>query len=128
MSEPNKAIKIASTPKPNGPYSQAIVAGNMIFTSGIGASWPIRGAMDEGIEEQTRHVLRTIDTLLREHGSSLKDVVKATVHLQHIHRDFDGFSRTYAEFFTEPYPVRTTLDGQLQNILVEIDVIAVRQG
>jgi 2-iminobutanoate/2-iminopropanoate deaminase len=53
-------------------------------------------------------------------------VVKATVHLQHVERDFAAFNEVYARRFPQPYPVRTTVGSQLLGILVEIDVVAVR--
>ena len=53
-------------------------------------------------------------------------VVKATVHLAELHRDFAAFNAVYQEYFTEPYPVRTTVGSTLNNILVEIDFVAHR--
>lgn len=57
---------------------------------------------------------------------ALGDVVKATVHLQHLDRDFAAYNEVYANRFQPPYPVRTTVGSTLAGILVEVDVVAVR--
>lgn len=124
MSTEKSAVRITGAPRPAGPYSQGIVGGGMIFTAGFGPQDPVTGEVAEGAEEQTRQALRNISAVLAEAGATLGDVVKATVHLQHLHRDYDAFNRAYREFFVEPYPVRTTVGSDLQHILVEIDVIA----
>jgi len=61
--------------------------------------------------------------VLAERGLTLDHCLKTTVHLADL-ADFAEFNAAYAEFFTEPYPVRTTVGSQLANILVEIDVVA----
>jgi enamine deaminase RidA (YjgF/YER057c/UK114 family) len=75
------------------------------------------------VGEQTRQVLRNVQAILAERGLTLDDCVKTTVHLADL-ADFAEFNEAYKEFFTEPYPVRTTVGSQLANILVEIDVVA----
>lgn len=118
------AISTADAPSPVGPYSQGVVANGFLYTAGFGPQDPAAGgAIAEGVEEQTRQVLRNIRAVLDAHGASMDDVVKSTVHLQHLDRDFAGFNRAYREFFTEPYPVRTTVGSTLASILVEIDVV-----
>lgn len=80
------------------------------------------------MSEQTRQVLRNVGSVLAEHGLTLDDSVKVTVHLADL-ADFAEFNEAYQEFFTAPYPVRTTVGSQLANILVEIDVVAaIRQA
>lgn len=74
------------------------------------------------IGEQTTVLLRNIQAILRAAGVGMDDVVQSTVHLQYPKRDFAEFNAAYAGFFTEPYPVRTTVGSELNNILVEIDV------
>lgn len=119
-----EAISIPNAPAPVGPYSQGMVANGFLYTAGFGPQDPATGAIADTVEEQTRQVLRNIGAVLEVHGASFSDVVKATVHLQHLDRDFAGFNAAYREFFTEPYPVRTTVGSTLANILVEIDVVA----
>jgi 2-iminobutanoate/2-iminopropanoate deaminase len=75
------------------------------------------------VADQTRQVLRNVQAVLNERGLTLDDCVKTTVHLADL-ADFAEFNEAYEEFFTQPYPVRTTVGSQLANILVEIDVVA----
>ncbi|MET7540434.1 Rid family hydrolase [Streptomyces sp. NPDC005507] len=122
-----RALSTERAPAPAGGYSQGIAAGPYVFTSGFGPQDPETGAVADTVEEQTRQVLRNVRSVLKEAGLGLDDVVKATVHLQHLHRDFAGFDRVYREHFTDPRPVRTTVGSDLMNILVEIDVVALRR-
>jgi len=124
MTKPVKsAIVTADAPKPMGPYSQGIAIGQLLFTAGIGPLTPGTGEIPAGITEQTRLVLRSLAAVLAQRGATLDDAVKVTVHLADL-ADFNEFNAAYREFFTEPYPVRTTVGSQLPGILVEIDVVA----
>lgn len=113
-----------SAPSPVGPYSQSIAANGFVFTAGFGPQDPATGLVPEGIEAQTRQLITNLSNVLTTHGTDLSRVVKATVHLQHLDRDYDGFNAVYRELFSEPYPVRTTVGSNLANILVEIDLVA----
>lgn len=117
------AITTTSAPAPAGPYSQGIVANGLLFTAGFGPHGPATGDVAETVGEQTRQVLRNIAAVLAEHSATLDDVVKTTVHLQNLKQDFAEYNEAYQEFFTEPFPVRTTVGSQLFDILVEIDVV-----
>lgn len=119
-----QAVVTDRAPQPAGPYSQGIVSGDLLFTAGFGPQDRANdNAVASDVAEQTRQVLRNIQAVLAEHGATLDDVLKATVHLADL-ADFAEFNDAYREFFTEPYPVRTTVGSQLANILVEIDVVA----
>lgn len=119
------AIRTTKAPQPAGPYSQGIVANGFLYTAGFGPQDPANGgAVPDGVAEQTRQVLRNVSAVLAEHGLTLNDCVKTTVHLADL-ADFAEFNEAYKEFFAEPFPVRTTVGSQLANILVEIDVVAV---
>ncbi|WP_309068342.1 Rid family detoxifying hydrolase [Microbacterium sp.] len=118
-----KAIHTTDAPAPAGPYSQGIVSGDLLFTAGFGPQDPATGAVPENVADQTRQVLRNIQAVLAQHGATLDHVLKSTVHLADL-ADFEEFNAAYREFFSEPYPVRTTVGSQLANILVEIDVVA----
>jgi 2-iminobutanoate/2-iminopropanoate deaminase len=110
---------------PKGIYSQGIVANGFLYTSGMGPNDPVTGeAVGATIEEQTTVTLNNIAAVLAVHNLDFNHVVKATVHLQHLKRDFAGFNATYEKFVVPPYPVRTTVGSDLADILVEIDVIA----
>ncbi|MEU9845525.1 Rid family hydrolase, partial [Actinomadura sp. NPDC048032] len=80
------------------------------------------------VATQTRQTLANLAAILAEHGLGLDDVVKSTVHLQDLHRDFAAYDEVYREHFTKPYPVRTTVGSQLMNILVEIDFVAYKKS
>lgn len=117
------AIITDNAPKPAGPYSQGIVANGFLYSAGFGPQDPATGAVPESVGDQTRQVLRNIEAVLTEHGTSLKDAVKVTAHLQNLKEDFAEYNEAYAEFFSAPFPVRTTVGSQLFDILVEIDVV-----
>ena len=119
-----EGIVTPAAPQPGGAYSQGIAVGGLIFTAGFGPQDPADGSVPDGIEAQTRNVLRNVAATLAERNATLDDVVKATVHLQHLDRDFGDFNRVYSEFFEAPYPARTTVGSTLAGILVEIDVVA----
>jgi 2-iminobutanoate/2-iminopropanoate deaminase len=118
------AVHTTKAPQPGGPYSQGIEANGFLFTAGFGPQDPANGnAVADTVADQTRQVLRNVQAVLAERGLTLDDCVKTTVHLADL-ADFAEFNGAYEEFFTQPYPVRTTVGSQLASILVEIDVVA----
>jgi reactive intermediate/imine deaminase len=118
-------LRVDNAPAPAGPYSHGVAANGFLYTAGFGPTDAATGELvGDEIEEQTRQVLRNVGAVLGAVGLGFGDVVKSTVHLADLHRDFAGFNRAYAEFFTEGFPVRTTVGSTLMNILVEIDVVA----
>jgi reactive intermediate/imine deaminase len=120
-----RRLQVEGAPKPAGPYSHAVSANGFLLTAGFGPVDPATGqTVGDEIGEQTRQVLRNVGTVLASAGLGFGDVVKSTVHLADVTRDFAGFNAAYAEFFTEGYPVRTTVGSTLPGILVEIDVVA----
>jgi 2-iminobutanoate/2-iminopropanoate deaminase len=124
MTIEKRRVTAANAPSPAGPYSHAIVAGGLIFVSGQVPREPLTGSVPEGIEAQTRLALKNVESILQAAGASMKDAVKITVHLVDLAL-FDAFNQTYLEFFSEPFPARTTVGSQLRGVLVEIDAIAV---
>lgn len=117
-----EALRTDRAPQPAGPYSQAIVSGDLLFTAGFGPQDPATGEVADSVAEQTRQVLRNLQAVLAERGATLDDALKATVHLADL-ADAPAFNEAYREFFTEPFPVRTTVGSELANILVEIDLV-----
>jgi len=112
-------------PAPKGAYSQAIAANGFLFTSGMGPVDPATGEVVGGdVGGQTNQVMQNLRHLLEVEGLHFSDVVKATVHLKDVERDFAGFNQAYESFFTDGLPVRTTVGSTLLNILVEIDFVA----
>lgn len=119
-----KEIKTDKAPQPMGPYSQALVMRGRVYVSGQGPTDPVTGTKPDGIEAQTRKTLTNLKNILEAAGATMDNVVKSTVHLANL-ADFNVFNAVYQEFFTTPYPVRTTVGSSLLGgILVEIDVIA----
>lgn len=118
-----KEVCTKNAPMPAGPYSQGLVVGNRIYVAGQGPLDVKTKTIAKDIKSQTRQTLNNIKSILEEAGASMNDVVKSTVHLTDLSY-FKEFNEVYAEFFEKPYPVRTTVGSQLDNILVEIDVIA----
>jgi len=113
-------------PAPAGAYSQVVEVNGTVFTAGFGPQDPATGEVPDGVAAQTEQVISNVETALAIVGLTLADVVKTTVHLEHLHRDAAEYNAVYKRRFPEPYPVRTTVGSTLANILVEIDVVAVR--
>lgn len=122
-----KKIESSGSPKPIGPYSQAIAAGNFVFVSGHVAIDTSTGKLVEGgIREQTERVISSLGAVLVQAGCTLADVVKAEVYLKDIN-DFKAMNEVYARHFSgEPKPARQTMQVSALPIgaLVEISCIA----
>jgi 2-iminobutanoate/2-iminopropanoate deaminase len=110
-------------PAPGGPYSHAVSAGGLLYLSGQRPVDPATGQLVVGIAAQSRQVLTNLITVLNSCGCTAADVVKVQVHLADI-ADFAEFNEVYTEFFSDPYPARTTVGSVLRGILVEIDLVA----
>ena len=123
-----RAVTTESAPAAIGPYSQAIVTGNLIFLSGQIPLDPERGKIVEGsIEDETRRVLKNLEEVLKAEGLDLNAIVRTTVYLTDL-ADFPRVNQTYAEFFQEPFPARATVQVAAlpRGARVEIDALAVR--
>lgn len=119
-------IHTEKAPKAIGPYSQAIQAGNLIFTSGQVGIDPHTGKLVQGgIEAQTRQVMKNLEAVLAAAGSDFSRVVKATVFLADI-GDFAAFNAIYATYFEADPPSRSAFQvGALPlGAQVEIEMIA----
>ncbi|WAM33921.1 RidA family protein [Caldicellulosiruptor morganii] len=122
-----KCIVANDAPKPVGPYSHAVLAGNMLFVSGQLAINPQTGKIEgDDIKAQTELVFKNIDSILKEAGFCFDDVVKVNVYLANL-SDFAKFNEVYATIFTQNYPARTTIEAKLlPGALLEVDVIAAK--
>jgi 2-iminobutanoate/2-iminopropanoate deaminase len=120
-----KVILTQNGPKPIGPYSQAVQAGNFLFVSGQLPLDPKTGKIIiEDITLQTQQVLENIKSILEAAGYSLKDVVQSTVYLSSMSL-FDDFNREYAKYFEIDFPARATVAAELKSgALVEVSVVA----
>jgi len=118
-------IRTGDAPAPAGSYSQGLVVGDFLYTAGMGPADPRTGeVVGEDVATQTRQVLENLRAVLAARDLTFDNVVKATVHLQELRRDFAAYDAVYRSHFTPPFPVRTTVGSDLMNILVEIDFVA----
>ena len=120
-----KTISTTNAPSAIGPYSQAKVVGNLLYTSGQIALDPASGEMVEGgIKEQTRRVCENLKAVAEAAGTSLDKVVKTTCFLHDI-ADFAEFNAVYGEYFTDK-PARSCVGGLAlpKGALVEVEMIA----
>jgi len=120
-----KYVRTDAAPAAMGPYSQAVISGNMIYASGQISLSPESGAIiGTSITEQTEQVCENIKALLGAAGSSIENVVKSTCFLADM-GDFAAFNEVYSKHFTGK-PARSTVavKGLPRNVLVEIEVIA----
>jgi 2-iminobutanoate/2-iminopropanoate deaminase len=122
-----KPVHTDSAPAAIGPYSQAVVAGGMIYCSGQIAMDPATGTLTGGdVAAQTRRVLTNLRAVLEAGGGSLGSVVKCTVFLKSMD-DFAAMNAVYAEFFGDHRPARAAVEVSRlpKDVDVEIDAIAV---
>lgn len=120
----HSAHVVDGLPAPGGAYSHVTKTSQLVFTAGFGPHDPQTGALPDGIEAQTETTLANVEQALASVGLDLSHVLKCTVHLAHLERDFAAFDAAYRRTMPQPYPVRTTVGSQLLGILVEIDVVA----
>jgi 2-iminobutanoate/2-iminopropanoate deaminase len=121
-----KRVHSEDAPAAVGPYSQAIRAGNLIFTAGQVALDSASGELvGSDVATQTEQVITNLKAVLTAAGSGLDQVLKTTVFLQSM-SDFASMNAVYGRHFPEPYPARSTVEvGALpKGALVEIEVIA----
>jgi len=119
-------ISPAGSPKPRGPYTPVIRAGDFVFVSGQGPVDPVTDKMSYGdIQHETRQTLNNVKRLLEAGGATLADVVKVSVFLAD-GKDFAAMNEVYREFFSAEPPTRTTVAVAFSDpaMKVEIDCIA----
>jgi 2-iminobutanoate/2-iminopropanoate deaminase len=122
-------IATAHAPQAIGPYSQAIRLGNLVFTAGQAALDPATGqVVPGGITEQTVRTLENLKAILEAAGTSLPQVVKATVFLKDLN-DFSAMNAVYAKYLAPEgvqAPARSTVEVSRlpKDVLVEIELIA----
>jgi len=119
-------IATDQAPKAIGPYSQAIRAAGLVFTSGQVAIDPATQQVVAGdIAAQTERVLKNLSGLLKAAGTSLEQAVRCTVFLKNM-GDFAAMNEVYGRYFGQAPPARTTVEAARlpKDVLVEIDVIA----
>ena len=120
-------VSTPNAPAAIGPYSQAIIANNIVYTSGQIALTPDGLIKCEDVEGQTRQVLTNLSAVLEEARSSLSKVIKTTIYLSSMD-DFKLVNEVYAEFFGRHRPARSTIAVKTLplDVKVEIDAIALQ--
>jgi len=104
-----KAIKSLQAPTPIGPYSQAVKSGPFIFVSGQLPINPENGRLEQGdVQTLTRVILTNIREILKAAGAEMSHVVKTTVYMTDL-ANFGEMNFVYDEFFSLPYPARSTV-------------------
>ena len=114
-----------SAPAPIGPYSQAVVFGNLVFVSGQIGINPSDGSINPDIEQQCRQALENIKNILSATGSSFENVLKVTIYLTDMN-EFAKINQIYSEYFQKDFPARETVEVSRlpKNAKVEISVVA----
>jgi len=121
-----RTISTDSAPRAIGPYSQGIAAAGLLFLSGQVPLDPATGALiQKTMQEEVARVLENLKAVLQAAGSGLDRVVKTTVYLTSL-KDFDAMNETYARYFGDNRPARSTVQVAAlpRGARVEIDAIA----
>ena len=123
-----RVIRTEKAPAPfqGAPYSQGIVHGDLVFVAGqVGVDPETNQVVEGGIEAQTEQVMKNISAVLEEAGSSLANVLKASIFLVDF-GDFPAMNEVYARFVGPDFPARATVQiaGLPMGALVEIEVVA----
>lgn len=121
-------ISTKKAPAAIGPYSQAVVVGDMIYTSGMIPINPATGELVTGdIKEQAKQAISNLIALLEESGANASTVVKTTVFIKDMN-DFAAINEVYASFFTDNYPARSCVEvARLpKDVLIEIEAVAIK--
>jgi 2-iminobutanoate/2-iminopropanoate deaminase len=124
-----RAVSSDDAPAALGPYSQAIVAGDMVFCSGMAGIDPVTGEAADGIGGQTEQALLNLTAVLDAAGCSMEDVVKTTIFYADV-EDFGRLNEVYARYMPDPPPARSApAHVRLpRGLLVSIEAIAMLPG
>ena len=123
----NEIISTQKAPGAIGPYSQAVRAGDMLFTSGQLGLNPETGVLAEGVRAQADQALKNLGAILHEAGLDYKDVIKTVVFIKNM-ADFKTVNEVYAQYFTANYPARSCVEvARLpMDALVEVEAVVSR--
>jgi len=107
---PKEVIVSEKAPKPVGPYSQAVKAGNFLFISGQLPINPATGGIVRGnFEEAVKIVLENVKSIVEEAGGTMDDIVKVTVYMKDLSL-FSKFNEIYSQYFKDKYPARVVVE------------------
>ena len=123
---PRQALQPEGLAVPKPPYSPVVVSGDTVYTAGQIGNDPEGNLVEGGIAEQARRTLENVRTCLDAAGCTLDDVVKVNAYLADL-GDFPAYNEVYVEFFSKPYPARTSVQAGLPpGVLIEIEAVARR--
>lgn len=120
------ALQPPDVATPKAPYSPVVVSDDHVFTAGQAAFDEAGALVGDDMQAQARRALENLQACLAAAGCSLEDVVKVNAYLADL-ADFEAYNAVYREFFTVPYPARTTVQAGLPaGMLLEIEAVARR--
>lgn len=122
-----QVIKTDNAPEAIGPYSQGIIVGDFVYTSGQIPINPKTGIMETDIKLATKQSMENIKAILEEVGTSLENVIKTTIFLKDLN-DFNVVNEVYATYFKENNPARSCVEVVRlpKDAVIEIEAIAIR--
>ena len=120
-------VETTHAPKAAGPYSQAIIVENFIFTSGQIHLTPEGKLLDGTIEEQTHQVMKNLKAVLKASGAIFTEVVKTTIYVINMN-DYGKINKVYGSYMTDPFPARETICVKALPLgaALEISMIAIK--
>ena len=121
------SVYTKQAPEAIGPYSQAIVANGMVYTSGVIPVVPATGEIPEGSVAQAKQALENMSNLLQAAGTDMDHVIKTTVFIKNMN-DFAAINEVYATYFTKDFPCRSCVEvARLpKDVMLEIEAIALK--
>ena len=120
-----KQVNTSSAPAAIGPYSQGVIAGNLLFVSGQIPLNPSDGSLvSDSLESQANQVFKNLRAIIQEAGTSFEHVLKLTIYLTDL-ENFAAVNKVMENYFNEPYPARATVEVSRlpKDVEVEIDAI-----
>jgi 2-iminobutanoate/2-iminopropanoate deaminase len=123
-----KQVNTSLAPAAIGPYSQGVIAGNLLFVSGQIPLNPSDGSLvSDSLESQANQVFQNLRAIIQEAGTSFEHVLKLTIYLTDL-ENFAAVNKVMENYFNEPYPARATVEVSRlpKDVAVEIDAIVER--
>ena len=120
-----KQVNTSSAPAAIGPYSQGVIAGNLLFVSGQIPINPADGSLvSDSLESQANQVFENLRAIIQEAGTSFEHVLKLTIYLADL-ENFAAVNKVMENYFSQPYPARATVEVSRlpKDVEVEIDAI-----
>ena len=120
-----KQVNTSSAPAAIGPYSQGVIAGNLLFISGQIPINPADGSLvSDSLESQANQVFENLRAIIQEAGTSFEHVLKLTIYLTDL-ENFAAVNKVMENYFSQPYPARATVEVSRlpKDVEVEIDAI-----